>query len=966
MRIAASALLVGVIALAFLAGVGAQEPTEGPVYEAGGAIVARTHANGAIEFCFEASDSQWLCPKSRFLNPATARAGRWLRSSEIEWRAAVDPDRVIVPPMLAPPPAEAACDADIERMMAATWKVEAARYSGTAFHIGDGRFLTAHHVIDGQPPFVALLHGDRVLPAMVLGSDPDVDMALLETARPGAASDVPAVAMRDPVAADVGSPVQLVGYPSGRPLTVSYGGAVSRVWEDEIQTTASSAGGNSGGPMFDGCGEVLGVLWAGNSEANFSHSSAAVRTALAQMTLVRPPLPQQVPEFLQSEGRLVWHYGAEPPPMIDCIGHDGDWWAGVIEERAGDLRRTLNRAAESVSQCRWRHVAAVGWTGDISSNLDSDEAICTARNLMSDPGEAIAAELGAWDRSVGRFHFRAVTQPINCPGRANYSLLLDVAEPIDGDLGMNAVLVAADGRILPGALGGWSARGSQREGFSSITQDWDVPPGFAPVAVQVRITHPRSRPHRFAETLQLDAAARAAAGPTLAVSLNIAVRVDAVSGAMRVCIERLGEVLDCPERGLSAAAPGDRSWRWTSPLSWLEDVPANLAARPDSALPACAIDPALPARAWQITTVRGNGTAIYVGERQFLAPAALISDAVPWAVISQQGDALPAARIATDHRNGLALIELIDGTAASDLGEPIALRAIPDGLEGASAHLLTYPWGDARRYTVTVVEIDELTHRRIETEWPGWSRTGAALFESCSGQLLGINLGDTVIRADVAAESLRELRARRSAPPLPPAAAPLHGPAAAYPSAVYYSAVQPDFGGWICNVRASERYDVTYAVYLAALDSFDAAISVNGEAVSARTCGFRGKVFIVELRSDQKPDAVCVAPSEPERFLTTVELDLEAPPGFEIESAQEFERGGCPGVREGRWESTHFVRVRNRGEVGLDEVSVRLENAAGDRFRISGHGRWDPDPDVEGWRFNVDSGEPVKLVIEQY
>ena len=364
--------------------------------------------------------------------------------------------------------------------------------------------------------------------------------------------------------------------------------------------------------------------------------------------------------------------------------------------------------------------------------------------------------------------------------------------------------------------------------------------------------------------------------------------------------------------------------------------------------------------------MRGNGTAIYVGGRQFLAPTALISDAVPWAVISRQGNALPAARIATDRRNGLALIELIDGTAASDLGEPIALQAIPGGLKGARTYLLTYPWGDARRYTVAVVEIDELTYRRIETEWLGSDRAGAALFEPCRGRLLGISLGsDALLRAGVAAESLRELRARRSVPALPPTAPPLHGPAA-YPSAVYYSAVQPDFGGWICNVRASERYDVTYAVYLAALDSFDAAMSVGGEAVSARTCGFQGKVFIVELRSDQEPDAVCVAPSEPEQFRTTVDLELEAPSGFEIESAQEFKRGGCPGVREGRWESTHFVRVRSRGAVGFNEVSVRLENAAGDQFRISGHGRSDPDPDVDGWRFNVDSGEPVKLVIEQH
>lgn len=972
MRIAAPLLLAAVAAALLAAIAVAQEPTDGPAYEAGGEIVARTHANGSIEFCFDASDGQRVCPRLRFINPASAPRGHWLRSSEVEWRTAIDAVRVIVPQVPGPPVAETTCDADLERMTAATWKVEATRYSGTAFHIGDGRFLTAHHVIDGQPPFVALLHGDRVLPAVVLGSDPDVDVALLETARDGAASDIPAVAMRDPLPADVGSPVHLVGYPMGGPLTVSYGGVVSRVWEDEIQTTASSAGGNSGGPMFDDCGEVLGVLWAGSSNTNFSHSSAAVRAALERMTPERPPLPNQVPEFLQAEGRLIWYYGPEPPPMVDCSGHDGDFWAGVIEERIGGLNYTLSRVADAVTTCRWQHAAVIGWTGDISSKLDSDGAICVPRITMDDSTGAVDAELGAWDRAVGRFRLRAVTHPIRCPGTANYSLLFDIAEPIDGDLDMEAVLVAADGRTLPGESDGWAgiSAGPALQ-YSSIFQDWNAPSSFVPAAVQVRITHPRSGLHRFAETLRLDAAFRAAIGPTLSLALKIAVYVDPESGAVRACIERDGEARDCPERGLPAGRAGDGSWRSTSPLSWLEDVPEDLvpessAARTDLALTACAIDPALPARAWQITTVRGNGTAIYVGGRQFLAPAALISDAVPWAVISRQGEALPAARVATDRRNGLALLELIGAARPAGLREPIALRAIPDGIEGTRAHLLAYPWGDAQRYTVTVIEINDLTSRRIETEWPGWGRAGAALFEPCSGRLLGINLGNATIRAGIAAESLRDLRARRLPPAPAVAAPPLHGPAAAYPNAVYYSSVQPDFGGWICNVRTSERYDVSYAVYLAALDSFDVVAVVDGKEAAVRTCGWRGKVFIVELRSDQEPDAVCVAPAEPERFRTTVELELEAPPGIEIESAQEFERGACLGVRGGRWESTHFVRVRSRGEIDLDEVSVRLENAAGERFEISGWGRSDPDPDVAGWRFNVDSGEPVKLVIEKY
>lgn len=972
MRAAAAILFLAIAATALVAVARADAPDADPAYRLGGSVISSTHANGSVEFCFEAADGQRLCPSSRFLNPATAPRGRWLRSSEIQWRTAVDPDRIIRPPGQAPP-AVASCQTDIERMMAATWKVEAALASGTAFHIGNGRFLTAHHVIAGQPPFVALLHGDRVLPAMVLGSDPTVDMALLETVRPDSASDIPAVAMRNPVAADVGAPVHLVGYPQAGPLTVSYGGLISRVWEDEILTTASSAGGNSGGPMFDACGEVLGVLWAGSPDSNFSHSSAAVQAAIERMTPRRPRLPSHLPSFLQNDEWLVWHYGPEPPPMVDCSGHDGDRWVGIIEERIGDFQYVLGRAAESVSWCSWRHVAVVGWTGGILSNLDSDGAICIPRIEMDDPGEGVAAELGAWDRPIGRFRLRAVTHPIRCPGRDNYSLLLDIAEPIDGDLFMEAVLVAADGRTLPGVTDKWvgTTVGTGTR-FTSMSQDWDAPPGFTPVAVRVAITHPRSGSHRFAETMPLDAASRAAANPALSVSMKIAVRVDPVSGAVRACIERVGRALDCPDRDLRAAAPGDPSWRGSSEISWLEAVPDGLVApaRSSLALTACAIDPALPSRAWQIATVRGNGTAIYVGNRQFLAPAALLTDAVPWAVVSRPGRTLPAARVATDERNGLALLELIGDARLSDLGAAIPLQPMPADLAdlaGARAHLLSYPWGGAQRYTVSVVEINKITSRRIETEWLGWGRTGAALFEPCSGRLLGISIGsNTVIRVGEAAAELSGLRARRSPPVLPTAAPRFHGPAAAHPAAVYYSAEQPDFGGWICNVRSSERYRVNYAVYLAALDSFEAAVVVDGKAVLAATCGWTGKVFIVEIRSDQAPDAVCAAPIEPDWFRTTVELELDAPPGFEIESAQEFTRGDCPGADGKRWGSTHFVRVRSRGALDLTEVSARLENAAGRRFEVGGWGRLDADPDIAGWRFNVTSGEPVKLVIEKY
>ncbi len=209
-------------------------------------------------------------------------------------------------------------------MMEATWKVETTRARGSGFYIGNGRFVTAHHVIDDAPPFVALTHGDRAVAAQVLGSSPEHDVALLEVFDPGQVDDLPAVDLHNPERSDVGNPVFLVGYPSAGALTVATG-VLTRVWEDEILTSSSSFGGNSGGPMFDSCGNVIGVLWASSSRRNFSHSGEALRSVLGEYGQRSGRPPVHVPEITLPAGAVIWHYGPRPPEGVDCVGVDGSW-----------------------------------------------------------------------------------------------------------------------------------------------------------------------------------------------------------------------------------------------------------------------------------------------------------------------------------------------------------------------------------------------------------------------------------------------------------------------------------------------------------------------------------------------------------------------------------------------------------------------------------------------------------------
>ena len=164
---------------------------DGPQYPLGGRVIWRQHDSGHVEFCFEPDGQEMVCPDSRFARPERLRTDRWTRSSEIAWHVPVDPQRIALPPAISQQ--TGSCDPDLDRMFAATWKVETTRARGSAFHIGGGRFVTAHHVVDGVPPVLALTYGDRSVAAAVLGSDPEHDVALLEVFDP---LEVPGCAQR--------------------------------------------------------------------------------------------------------------------------------------------------------------------------------------------------------------------------------------------------------------------------------------------------------------------------------------------------------------------------------------------------------------------------------------------------------------------------------------------------------------------------------------------------------------------------------------------------------------------------------------------------------------------------------------------------------------------------------------------------------------------------------------------------
>ncbi|MCY3920864.1 MAG: trypsin-like peptidase domain-containing protein [Chloroflexi bacterium] len=892
--------------------------------------------------------------------------------------------------------AEPSCDPQFDEMMAATWKVNTTRWLGSAFHIGDGRFITAHHVIDDVPPFVTLTHGDRAIAAAVLGSDPSVDMALLGVFDEEAIADVPKVELRIPDQSHVGGDVFLIGYPGGGPLTVSFGGIISRVWEDEILTTSAGGGGNSGGPMFDECGDVVGVLWAGGSSGTFSHSGETLIRRLGQLRPRWPLLRSPAGERLEvPDGLLVWHYGSEPPDGVDCSGVDADIWIGT----AGDTRNLISQLSHGltyVRSCNWGYTRVTGYleppedTAAPSEPEDGSRESSKPSCVDSSRGQADSGEivregdigtiLHKSTEEFGTITIATLDTTNRCPWQFNYQLRVDFDPPVGRGVRFRSALLDLGGARLEGPSPGYGTfdiTPYDSSATKAYFQSWEVPPDFFPTALEFKIV---ALDRSAEEEWTIDMVPPAPEGPTFSQTLRIVVFVDSPTGSVRLCLQPEHGARACPASGQISLAEEDRGkWQASQPVQWLTELATSLLPEPDEQVhtvnptETCALSEAVGRTSWQVSSIGDIGTAVYVGQGQFLVEASLVSEELPWVVVARGADVFPAVRVAEDARNGLALVEVIGGVPDLEHAGPARLGRIPAELDSATRWLVGYPWGDSDRFTVAVGEISDVTDRTFSfPSWGGWYRAGAPVVEPCTHEILGISLrSNRLLRADVIAESLVDLRRSRRVPTLPESGIPFHGSSSLWPYPVYVSTEQPDFGGWICNVRASERYDVYYAVYMARDSSFELSQVRDGNVDWVRTCGWSGKIFIVEYRSDEIPERICAEPRRPTSPLSTREMDFRAPDGVQLLQITDFVRGSCPGTRnvskgDDRWSSDLYIKIRVTADLDLYDLVVEYYDDRGRKLRANARrdSYGDPDPDVIAWRVNiVEDREVAKAVV---
>src|SRR6266404_4548424 len=166
---------------------------------------------------------------------------------------------------------------------------------GSGFIVdGEGYIITNNHVIQGAEDITVILRDDTQLKAKLIGSDSRVDIAVLKVDPPNK-KPLPAIKFGDSDKARVGDWVIAIGNPFGLGHSVTAGiisargRALSDSLDDYLQTDAAINKGNSGGPLFNAEGDVIGVNTAiysptgTNAGLAFSIPSNLVKQAADQL-----------------------------------------------------------------------------------------------------------------------------------------------------------------------------------------------------------------------------------------------------------------------------------------------------------------------------------------------------------------------------------------------------------------------------------------------------------------------------------------------------------------------------------------------------------------------------------------------------------------------------------------------------------------------------------------------------------
>ena len=181
-----------------------------------------------------------------------------------------------------------------------------------------GVIVTNNHVIAEADEITVIFSDEKRRTAKLLGRDAKTDLAILQVEKEEGDGDLPFVKLGDSDKSRVGDWVMAIGNPFGLGGSVTAGIISARSrninagpYDDFIQTDASINRGNSGGPLFNMDGEVIGV-----NTAIFSPSGGSVGIGFAIAVNLAKPVIQQLREF--GKTRRGW-LGVRIQPVTDEI-----------------------------------------------------------------------------------------------------------------------------------------------------------------------------------------------------------------------------------------------------------------------------------------------------------------------------------------------------------------------------------------------------------------------------------------------------------------------------------------------------------------------------------------------------------------------------------------------------------------------------------------------------------------------
>ncbi|MCC1493168.1 DegQ family serine endoprotease [Cognatishimia sp. F0-27] len=303
---------------------------------------------------------------------------------------------------------------------------------GSGFVISeDGFIVTNNHVIEGADEILIEFFSGDELPATLVGTDPNTDIALLKVEADG---PLPFVSFGDSDTARVGDWVMAMGNPLGQGFSVSAGivsarnRALSGTYDDYIQTDAAINRGNSGGPLFNMDGDVIGV-----NTAILSPNGGSIGIGFSMASNVVTRVVDQLKEFGETRrGWLGVRIQDVTPDVADALGLEEAKGALVSDVPEGPAREAGMEAGDVILTFDGRDVEDTRQLVRIVANTQVGKSVRVVVNRDGET-ETLIVTLGRREEAENAVPAAQVEE--DAPeGPAQMELMGLTLAPLDDDL----------------------------------------------------------------------------------------------------------------------------------------------------------------------------------------------------------------------------------------------------------------------------------------------------------------------------------------------------------------------------------------------------------------------------------------------------------------------------------------------------------------------------------------------------